>query len=207
VSDDKSPRADAATLAFYASEAPAYAARPEDDDAIWLDAFAAMAPRRMEGRRRVLELGCGDGRGAQKLIERGFEVTPTDGSPELAEQARLRLGRDVMVMRFDELEEIAAYEGVFANACLLHAPRAALPDIFVRVARALTPGGCFYASFKAGEAEGRDVLGRFYNYLSEAELAALYDPALWSAPAIQSAQGGGYDGAPTLWLHAFALKR
>ena len=66
----------------------------------------------------------------------------------------------------------AAFDGVWANACLLHVPRTALPGILAKVQRALRPGGVFYASYKAGEAEGRDRFGRFFNYPDAAWLKA-----------------------------------
>jgi SAM-dependent methyltransferase len=67
-------------------------------------------------------------------------------------------------MRFDQLEESAAYDGVWASASLLHAPAAELTSDLARIHRALKPGGLFVASFKAGNGEGRDMFGRYYNY-------------------------------------------
>jgi hypothetical protein len=36
----------------------------------------------------------------------GFDVDPTDGTPEIARKAEERLGRSVRVMRFDELDAL-----------------------------------------------------------------------------------------------------
>ncbi len=196
------PARDSATLGFYAEEAETYAGREREADRARIERFARLLP----AGGQVLELGCGGGQDSAALLARGFDVTPTDGSPELAAQAALRLGRPVAVLLFEDLAASAAYDGIWANACLLHVPRAALPAIIARVHAALRPGGAFYASFKAGEAEGRDRFGRYYNYPSAEWLRATYGAEAWHSLDIAAESGGGYDGEPTRWLHAFAIK-
>ena len=100
------------------------------------------------------------------MLARGFDVSPTDGSPEMAEVASRRLGRPVGTLLFHDLDAVEAYDGVWANACLLHVPRPELAHMLSLIWRALKPGGVFYASFKTGDAEGRDTLNRYYNYPS-----------------------------------------
>jgi len=191
------------TLGFYAEEAGAYAGREREAEHRRIDLFA----KRLPAGARILELGCGGGQDSEEMLRRGFDVVPTDGSPELAQQAAQRLGREVRVLLFEDLDAIAAYDGVWAHACLLHAPRPALPGIIDRIHAALRPGGVFYASFKAGEAEGRDSLGRYFNYLSPAELTLAYGVgSRWSSLDIEENMGSGYDQVPTRWLHALAVK-
>ncbi len=77
----------------------------------------------------------------------------------------------------------------------------------ISIHRALRPGGILYASFKAGEAEGRDGLGRYFNYLSSAELRAAFgNGARWQSLTIDEDTGCGYDRQPTRWLHALAIR-
>ena len=191
------------TLGFYAEEASAYAGRDRLAEHSRIDPFVAG----LKPGARVLELGCGGGQDSEEMLRRGFDVVPTDGSPELAAEAALRLGRPVGVLLFEDLEEVAAYDGVWAHACLLHAPRPALPGIIERIHRALRPGGVLYASFKAGKAEGRDGLGRYFNYLSAAELRTAFGAeARWKSLVIEEDTGSGYDRQPTRWLHALAIK-
>ncbi|TCR69809.1 class I SAM-dependent methyltransferase [Bosea sp. BK604] len=193
---------DATTLDFYAAEAEAYAARGQAASQDRLASFLAALPP----GGRVLELGCGAGQDSQAMLARGFDVTPSDGSPELAKQAERRLGRPVRVLLFEDLVESGAYDGIWANACLLHVPRAALPDVIARIHAALRPGGAFYASFKAGAREGRDRFDRYYNYPSADWLKQAYGPERWTRLDISEEMGGGYDGEPTRWLHALAFK-
>ena len=110
--------------------------------------------------------------------------------------------------------DVAAYDGVWASACLLHCPRDAFADVLARIHAALKPGGALYASFKAGTAAngntgGLDNLGRYYNYPDEGWLVSMFagtgqprEPA-WARVEIDKV--GGLDGE-TDWLHVLARK-
>ncbi|QOF72157.1 class I SAM-dependent methyltransferase [Aminobacter sp. SR38] len=194
---------DQETIRFYSNEAETYTARGQPASRHRLHDFMARLP----AGGRVLELGCGAGQDSEAMLAEGFDVTPSDGTEAIAAAAARRLGRTVKVLLFDDIDEIDAYDGVWANACLLHVPREHLPAIISRVQRALVRGGVFYASFKAGEAEGRDRFGRYYNYPSPEWLAGAYGDRGWNGQIeITSRRGSGYDRQPTDWLHVFATK-
>lgn len=194
---------DPTTLAFYDREAQAYSARRQAKLNPRLEAFIAALP----SGAAVLELGCGGGQDAAMMLAAGLAVTPTDGSPGLARQAEERLGVPVRLMRFDELDDREHYDGVWANACLLHVPTPALPDILGRIRRALRPGGRFAASYKAGSGDGRDDLGRFYNFPTRATLEAAYAAASgWASLDIEEGEGGGYEKVARTWLFCTAVK-
>ena len=193
---------DPATLKFYADNAASYVQHVEGPTP-QLAGFLARLP----AGGSVLELGTGNGRDAAAILAAGFAVTPSDASPELAAEAEKRLGVPVRIMAFHELDDVAAYDGVWACACLLHAPRDELTDDLARIFTALRPGGHLVASFKAGGGEGRDALGRYYNYPDAAELhahAATSGP--WASIDITENDGSGYDGRPTRWLWMHARK-
>lgn len=194
---------DQRTLSFYAQEAVAYTSRGREPDFRYLEPFLAMLPPQAS----ILELGCGGGHDTELMIARGFDVRPTDGIPEIAKAAERRLGIPVATLLFGDLDEDSAYDGIWANACLLHVPKEELSDILSRIHRALKKGGLFYASFKAGESDGRDQFERYYNYPSRDWLATAYHAFRWQKVAIKSEQGSGYDLKPTDWLHVTAVKR
>ena len=118
MTDDQFPTDDD-TLGYYAEHAAKYAVdslkRPLSPH---MDYFQMHLP----AHPRVLELGCGAGRDTADMIKRGFDVLPTDGSPEMAREAEARLGIPVKVMLFEELDMEDAFDGVWAHASLLHAP-------------------------------------------------------------------------------------
>lgn len=193
---------DAETIGFYAEEAEAYATRGQEASHERLDAFL----NELAAGAAIFELGCGGGQDSEAMLARGFDVTPTDGTPEIAREAEKRLGQPVRVLLFDDLDETERFDGIWANACLLHVPRQDLPRILGRIHKALKPGGIFYASFKAGSQEGRDAFQRYYNYPSLDWLRAAYGPDLWRSIDIAEEMGSGYDRIPTRWLHVTARK-
>ena len=155
----------------------------------------------------VLELGCGAGNHSAEMLARGFKVRATDGSPEMAAIAAKRLNHPVEAMLFDELDEDAAHDGVWASACLLHVPRDELAGILARIHRALKADGLFYASYKIGEGDGRDSLGRYYNYPSRQWLEATYAASgPWQQVATDTSVIKSFDDAPATMLHIVVRK-
>lgn len=190
------------TASFYTENATVYAARDRDLPQSRLDAFLAALP----AEAKILELGCGAGQDAAYMLSRGFDVTPTDGSAELAKEAEKLLGKPVLVMKFETLDATSAFDGIWAEASLLHVPRSDLPEVLDRILRALKDGGIFNASFKAGDAEGHDTFGRYYNYPSATWLSEVLKNGGWKDISMTEADGGGYDGKPTKWLYVSARK-
>src|SRR5436853_860148 len=175
--------ADEAALRFYRENASAYAEREITSRRLRLGRFLAL----LSLGAAILELGCGAGFDAAEMLAQGFDVSATDGSPEMAAEASRRLGRPVGTLLFGDLDAVEAYHGVWANACLLHVPRAELAQVLMRIRRALKRGGSFYASYKAGDGDGRDTLNRYYNYPTADWLRATYAEAGgWSELAIES---------------------
>jgi SAM-dependent methyltransferase len=188
---------DEETLQFYRRNAESYAAWAKAPSTR-LIGFLGLLPQ--DGS--VLELGCGAGNHAAEMLARGFTLRATDGSPEMAEVATRRLNHPVETMRFEELDDHDAFDGVWASACLLHVPRDELAGILARIHRALKAGGVFYASFKTGEGDGRDSLGRYYNYPSADWLSATYAAAgPWQMISSDSSEIKSFDDAPATMLH------
>ncbi|CAN5619104.1 class I SAM-dependent methyltransferase [soil metagenome] len=194
---------DLQTLAFYDRDAAAYAGRRLPEASPRLTAFLAALP----AGAHVLDLGCGGGQDSQVMLERGFDVTPLDGSAGLARIAQQRLGRPVRVQLFEDLEDEAVFDGIWANASLLHVPTVGLPQALARVRRALKPGGLFHATYKAGDGGGRDSLGRYFNFPSEAELRTAYDEAgPWAGLEILQGPGHSYEQEERTWLQVTVVR-
>jgi SAM-dependent methyltransferase len=187
------------TLRFYSNNAQAYAER-EKTKHTRLTRFLALLP----SGAAILELGCGAGADSAEMLAKGFDVRPTDGSSEMADVASRRLGRPLL---FHDLHAVEAYDAVWANACLLHIPRSELAGILALVWRALKPAGYFYASYKAGDADGRDTLNRYYNYPTLDWLRMTYAEAgSWSSLVIETGEVRGFDDKQASMLFVVARK-
>lgn len=203
MAEPEPPADDAQTLRFYAERAEGYTASGAEHVNRRLAGFLA----RLAPGARILDLGCGGGRDAAAMLAAGFDVAACDGSPEMAARAAQVLGHPVRVLAFDALEEVEAYDAIWASASLLHVPRLALPGVLARVFRALRPGGVHFASYKAGGTEGRDAFGRYFNYLSADQLRAFYAAtAPWEILSVEEFIGGGYQGTQGPWVAVVVRK-
>lgn len=193
---------DDATLQFYRRNAEAYAGWAKAPSTRLIGFLKLLPPG-----GAILELGCGAGNHAAVMLAEGFVLRATDGSPEMAEVAARRINHPVEAMRFDELDDREAYEGVWASACLLHVPRDELAGILGRIHRALKPGGMFYASYKVGHGDGRDSIGRYYNYPAADWLAATYAASgAWVEVSSETSEIKSFDEAPATMLHIVVRK-
>lgn len=189
---------DARTGAFYDAEAAAYAARSRVSR--YLSDFVAELPP----HAAVLDLGCGGGQDSAALRDAGFDVTSVDASPGFATEAKRLYNIDVRVLDFAQLDCVASFNGIWASGSLHHAETVALPAIFDAMRRALRPGGLLHASLKAGDADRRDKLDRFFCAMDEEKLRELV--AGWRDVRIEHGQGGGYDNERTPWLRLRARR-
>ena len=146
------------TLAYYQANAASFASSTVDVDLAGMrDRFV----RHLPPHARILDFGCGSGRDAKAFLGLGYDVTATDGSPEMCEIARANTGLDVLCMLFQDLDVQQEYDGIWACSSILHLPKEQLADVLARMAAALNPGGVIYTSFKYGTYEGQRN-GRYF---------------------------------------------
>ena len=161
---------DKETLAVYDAKAADYARLVgSDDEHASVQAFVGDMPQ----GAHVLDLGCGPGLYAASMVRKGCTVDAIDGSAEMVALAAAQAGVTARQGFFEDIDAVGAYDGVWANFSLLHAPRADLPAHLARLKRALKPGGIFHIGMKLGDSEARDKLGRQYTYVTEEELLGL----------------------------------
>lgn len=192
--------ADEETLAVYNAQAAEYAAMEGGQPENGLNEFlSSLLPD-----ARILDLGCGTGQSARRMMDAGFAVDAVDASPAMIAQARAR-GVEARLARFEHISGSQLYHGIWANYSLLHAPRSQMAPTLARLHLAMKPNGLLHLGLKLGEDEERDALGRFYTYYSEAEIVGLLHSAGFTP--MQSDQRntkGGLAGTPFIayWVQA-----
>ncbi len=165
---------DAKTIAFYDTAAERYAhlTQTSAPDAR-LTAFMDMLPK----GGSVLDLGCGPARASAHMKAAGFAPDPIDASQGMIDLANETHDIGARLLTFDQVDMVDAYDGIWANFSLLHAPRADLPHILAALAVALHKAGVLHVALKTGTGERRDHIDRLYTYLTVPELHGLLQNA------------------------------
>lgn len=189
---------DKETLAVYNSKASDYA--DLTDEAGTKDPALLEFLNHLPPQSHVLDLGCGPGHAAGTMVKAGHTVVAEDASVEMIALAARHAGVEARVATFDDIGGKEAFDGVWANFSLLHAPRAKMPEYLDRLHTALKPGGLFHIGLKLGDGEKRDGLGRKYTYYSENELVGLLKAAGFTPIARSFGSDPGLDGAMADWI-------
>lgn len=192
------------TSEYYDNNAEDFARRTAGYDMrAEMDAFAELLP----AGGSVLDAGCGPGRDMPELARRGFRVTGMDASRAMVELASARTGFTVHHLTFGRIEFADAFDGIWANASLLHVPRAEIDDVIRRLTRALRAGGAWYLSMRFGEGERTNYdARRFTDYTDESlrevisKQPELQTVRTWQTPAHNPAMD------TRAWLHALLRK-
>ncbi|MDU8912753.1 class I SAM-dependent methyltransferase [Aestuariicoccus sp. MJ-SS9] len=192
---------DPETIRVYDARAGEYAALTGRDgpDRTLADFIARVVPG-----GRVLDLGCGPGGSARHMAAAGLQVEAWDASAEMVALAARQPGVAARQAVFDDLTAIAAYDAIWANFSLLHAPRADIPRHLSAIARALRPGGLFHIAVKEGKGEARDALGRGYTYFTEAGLTRLLQDAGLTPGPFKRGVDKGLSGSMDPWISVTA---
>ena len=190
--------ADKETLRVYDAKAADYAKLIDSDtkENPYLERFIARLPT----GGRVLDLGCGPGLAATRMANAGLQVDAIDGSVEMVAMAAQHDGVTAWQATFDQITGTDIYDGIWANFCLLHASKEAMPHHLAAMVTALKPGGAFHIGMKLGSGSQRDAIGRLYSYYSEPELITLLGAAGLTAGETDHGRTVGLDGTEAYWI-------
>ena len=190
--------ADKETLRVYDAKAADYAKLIDSDtkEKPYLERFIARLPT----GGRVLDLGCGPGLAATRMANAGLQVDAMDGSAEMVAMAAQHDGVTAWQATFDQITGTDIYDGIWANFCLLHASKEAMPHHLAAMVTALKPGGAFHIGMKLGSGSQRDEIGRLYSYYSEPELITLLGAAGLTAGETDHGRTVGLDGTEADWI-------
>lgn len=118
------------------------------------DAFMGLLPHGAV----VLDVGCGDGKKMKYLRDHGLEVTGIDISEAfVAIVKREQPEVPVYVADMHDLSEIpGVYDAIFAQASLLHIPKAEVPSVLAELAKKLKRGGYLHIAVKGIKSDGKE---------------------------------------------------
>ena len=189
------------TLSWYRDNAIQYA--EETRNSLVLDALWEFLSRMKEGGT-ILDYGSGSGRDSAYFLDKGFSVDSLDGSAEMKAQAERLFGIKVKLASFLSLEEKDKYDGIWAQASILHLEEHDLRVALTLIERALKRDGVFYSSFRKGEEDGYEN-GRWYTNMTERRLlsflpASLYVEKIWESQDVRP-------GVSRTWLSIICRKK
>ena len=189
------------TLSWYRDNAIQYA--EETRNSLVLDALWEFLSRMKEGGT-ILDYGFGSGRDSAYFINKGFSVDSLDGSAEMKAQAERLFGIKVKLASFLSLEEKDKYDGIWAQASILHLEEHDLRVALTLIERALKRDGVFYSSFRKGEEDGYEN-GRWYTNMTEGRFlsflpASLYVEKIWESQDVRP-------GVSRTWLSIICRKK
>ena len=189
------------TLSWYRENAIQYA--EETRNSLVLDALWEFLSRMKEGGT-ILDYGSGSGRDSAYFINKGFSVDSLDGSAEMKALAERLFGIKVKLASFLSLEEKDKYDGIWAQASILHLEEHDLRVALTLIERALKRDGVFYSSFRKGEGDGYEN-GRWYTNMTERRFlsflpAKLYVEKIWESQDVRP-------GVNRTWLSIICRKK
>lgn len=166
--------------------------------------------QRLGAGARVLEVGSGGGRDAMVMESLGLAVRRTDVTPGFVALLRGQgHACDLLDPLVDDLTWTEGpYDGVWANASLLHVARADLPTVLARLAAVTRPGGLLRATLKEGDGEGWSTHGavarpRHFTYWRAPALAEVVTAAGWVQVAVRAGLVGSRGES---WLEVSAAR-
>ena len=99
---------------------------------------------------RILDVGCGAGLKSKYLVQKGFKVVGIDFSEEMIQLAKQYVA-EAKFLVWDITQKLTfkeKFDGVFAQAVLLHIPKKDALNVLKNLVFVLNPGGLFWLSVK-----------------------------------------------------------
>lgn len=116
---------------------------------------------------RIIDIGAGSGRDIKFFKDRGYFIEGIDASDEMCRLASEYTGIEVRCEKIQDWLPQKEYDGIWANASLLHLPIDEIEELICRVQDYLNIGGVLYLSMKKGIRTGCDNDGRFFTDFSD----------------------------------------
>ena len=153
---------------YYSKHSSEYIAATIDAD--MSETYALFEPL-LKGKK-ILDVGFGSGRDMLYFRSKGYEVYGIDNEPSFVEHAKA-LGLQVCLEDVLTFQTEERFDGIWANASLLHLSKKRMADAIDRLKGLLKKGGVLFVSLKEGDGETIDEKGRAMTYINKEYLEDL----------------------------------
>ncbi len=192
------------TIDFYNKNAKSFYDRTVGIDlSETYDRFLAYLPT----QSHILDAGCGTGRDSKYFLSKGHSVMAFDASQEMCTLASKETGLSVQHLTFQDMSFNQEFEGVWANASLLHLPYGETKEVYRKIHEALLPNGIFYGCYKYGDDYMPTPEREFWN-MNETTILPYFEELfevieIWKEKDARSSISPSPDQA---WLHFIVRK-
>src|SRR3989344_2585771 len=129
--------------------------------------------------KNILDLGSGPGNDAKYFKDKGFNVHCVDISEQMIRLCKEK-GLKAEVMDIENLKLNQEYDGIWANASLLHLKKRSMPKVIEKLKSLLKPEGILFIAVKEGNKEIFEKrekypnTKRFFSYFTKEEIKNLF---------------------------------
>lgn len=197
-----------AIMEFYKNNARSYAESTFSSD-FAEEIFHGMQSYIIENgkEKTILDIGCGSGRDALFLTNKGYKIKAFDQSIEMIEWARAQTSIDGLfnVGRAQSLTIEEPVDFAYSIACLLHLDNTQFDIAIDNILNNLNTNGKFYFLVKKGIGEETDSNGRYFNYFTKEKLSKIFDDK--NIPLLLIEESPDLYRPETIWLKVLIQKK
>ncbi|MCX6809747.1 MAG: class I SAM-dependent methyltransferase [Candidatus Berkelbacteria bacterium] len=175
----------------------------------YFDSFIKLLPK----NGLILDVGCAGGRDSEKFVKAGFKVVGIETVDKFIRIARKRIPqaefKKMNLMNLDLPKNL--FDGIWANAVLLHIPKKEMPKVLRDLFEILKPEGRIYIAVKEGNCERlvEDKLSaghkRFFSFFAQDEISKLVKQAGFEIIEIKL-ESDPAGRSEVSWIHLIAEK-
>jgi len=129
--------------------------------------------------KKIIDIGCGEGRDAILFVDNGVDCTGIDASAAMIRQARKNaVGAKFIQMDFYDLKfPPRTFDGFWAAASILHAPKRRVRKLLLNIGRIIKDGGVGFISLRGEKSAGEGMvkeqkyggIDRYFSYYGKKE--------------------------------------